>query len=180
MKKTTPKTSKPARSVTGKSASSDSPMNVDLLQQIVSMMSAHDLNTIDLRDGEKRIVLSRGQQVSAAPQMVSYAPPPPQASLSPASAASSSAPAPAQANDDANLIPIKSPMVGTFYAKASPEAKPFVSVGSKVDNDTDVCIIEAMKVFNSIKAECRGTIEKIVVEDRAAVEFGQVLFLVKP
>lgn len=71
-------------------------------------------------------------------------------------------------------------MVGTFYARPSPDAKPFVTVGSVVDEDTDVCIIEAMKVFNNIKAETRGTIAKVLVEDRATVEFGQVLFLVKP
>ena len=71
-------------------------------------------------------------------------------------------------------------MVGTFYSSSSPDAKPFVSVGTTVDEDTDVCIIEAMKVFNNIKAECRGTITKIQVENGATVEFGQVLFLVKP
>jgi acetyl-CoA carboxylase biotin carboxyl carrier protein len=81
---------------------------------------------------------------------------------------------------DEGLIPIKSPMVGTFYAASSPDAKPFVQVGSSVDEETDVCIIEAMKVFNNIKAECRGTIAKILVTNGQTVEFGQELFLVKP
>jgi acetyl-CoA carboxylase biotin carboxyl carrier protein len=71
-------------------------------------------------------------------------------------------------------------MVGTFYSSSSPEAKAFVSVGSTVDEDTDVCIIEAMKVFNNIKAETRGTIAKILVTNGQTVEFGQPLFLVKP
>ena len=71
-------------------------------------------------------------------------------------------------------------MVGTFYAKATPESKPFVTVGSQVDEETDVCVIEAMKVFNNIKAECRGSIAKILVTDGQTVEFGTVLFLVKP
>ena len=71
-------------------------------------------------------------------------------------------------------------MVGTFYAAASPDAKPFVSVGAQVDEETDVCVIEAMKVFNNIKAECRGTIAKILVTNGQTVEFGQPLFLVKP
>ena len=75
---------------------------------------------------------------------------------------------------------VKSPMVGTFYSSPTPEAKAFVSVGSAVDEDSDVCIIEAMKVFNNIKAECRGTIAKVLVENGATVEFGQTLFLVKP
>jgi acetyl-CoA carboxylase biotin carboxyl carrier protein len=71
-------------------------------------------------------------------------------------------------------------MVGTFYSAPSPDAKPFISVGSTVDEETDVCVIEAMKVFNNIKAECRGTIAKILVTNGQTVEFGQPLFLVKP
>ena len=78
------------------------------------------------------------------------------------------------------MIAIKSPMVGTFYAKPSPDAKAFVSVGSVVGDDTDVCVIEAMKVFNNIKAEVKGTITKVLAEDGKPVEFGQVMFLVKP
>jgi acetyl-CoA carboxylase biotin carboxyl carrier protein len=91
----------------------------------------------------------------------------------------SAAPAP-PVDEEAGLKPIKSPMVGTFYAAPSPDAKPFVNVGSKVDEESDVCVIEAMKVFNNIKAELRGTIAKILVQSGQAVEFGQTLFLVKP
>ena len=87
---------------------------------------------------------------------------------------------PGPADADAGLTAIKSPMVGTFYASPNPESKAFVSVGSTVDEETDVCIIEAMKVFNNIKAECRGTIAKIMVNNGQTVEYGQVLFLVKP
>ena len=90
-----------------------------------------------------------------------------------------SAPSTPAVSDEANLPTIKSPMVGTFYAAPSPEAKPFVSVGSTVDEETDCCVIEAMKVFNNIKAEVRGTIAKILVTDGQTVEFGQTLFLVK-
>ncbi len=173
MKRPTPKTRKTTKPVaTPKKAVTDSPMDVGLLQQIISLMSANDLNTVDLRDGEKRIVLNRGPNfVTAGPAQQMYAAP---------QAPASSVQAPAPVADESNLIPIKSPMVGTFYAKASPDAKPFISVGARVDDDTDVCIIEAMKVFNNIKAECRGTVEKVLVQDRATVEFGQVLFLVKP
>jgi acetyl-CoA carboxylase biotin carboxyl carrier protein len=87
---------------------------------------------------------------------------------------------PPPVDEEAGLKHIKSPMVGTFYAAPSPDAKPFVNVGSKVDEETDVCVIEAMKVFNNIKAELRGTIAKILVSSGQAVEFGQTLFLVKP
>ena len=151
-------------------------MDVNLLERIVQLMTANDLNTVDVRDGDKRVILKRGaQMVSVAAPTPSYAAP----VAAPAAGAAPSAKPQAEANEDANLTPIKSPMVGTFYAAASPDAKPFVSVGSRVDEDTDVCIIEAMKVFNNIKAECRGTIAKVLVNNGETVEFGQVLYLVK-
>jgi acetyl-CoA carboxylase biotin carboxyl carrier protein len=154
-----------------------SPMNTDLLQQIIKLMSANDLNMVDLRDGDKRVILRRGAVVA-----------PVQMSMSAAQHAAHAAPipAPVQATivekpaEDAGLVAIKSPMVGTFYSSPSPDAKPFVSVGSSVSDDTDVCIIEAMKVFNNIKAECRGTIAKVLISNGQTVEFGQTLFLVKP
>jgi len=71
-------------------------------------------------------------------------------------------------------------MVGTFYAQANPDSPPFVSVGAAVAPDKTVCIIEAMKIFNEIKAECSGTIVKVLVKNGEPVEFGQALFLVKP
>ena len=153
-----------------------SPMNVELLQQLVTLMSANDLNTVDLRDGDKRVILRRGAVVAPMVAPV-YAPAP---SPAPAGSPSPAATPASPANDDASLTPIKSPMVGTFYAAATPDAKPFVSVGSTIDDETDVCIIEAMKVFNNIKAETRGTIAKVLVSNGQTVEFGQTLFLVKP
>jgi len=159
---------------------STSPMDVDLLEQMVKLMSANDLNTVDVRDGDKRVILKRGA-VQAA-QTFSYAPAPVSggvASATPVTTPSASA-APGTPAEDPALIPIKSPMVGTFYSAASPDAKPFVQVGTAVTDDTDVCVIEAMKVFNNIKAETRGTITKVLVTNGQTVEFGQVLFLVKP
>jgi acetyl-CoA carboxylase biotin carboxyl carrier protein len=155
---------------------SNSPMDLGLLKEITRLMTENDLNTVEVRDGDKRVILKRGNLVvaSAAPMVAA-----PTAAQTAAAAAAGGG-SPEIANPDANLIPIKSPMVGTFYTSSSPDAKPFVSVGTTVDEDTDVCIIEAMKVFNNIKAECRGTITKIQVENGATVEFGQVLFLVKP
>ncbi|RDW21962.1 acetyl-CoA carboxylase biotin carboxyl carrier protein [Oceanobacillus chungangensis] len=82
----------------------------------------------------------------------------------------------AKANYDYEIV---SPMVGTFYAKASPESEKFVSQGSSVDNDTVVCIVEAMKLFNEIEAEVKGEIVEILVEDGELVEYGQPLFRVK-
>jgi acetyl-CoA carboxylase biotin carboxyl carrier protein len=71
-------------------------------------------------------------------------------------------------------------MVGTFYAAPNPDAAPFVTPGNAVTPDTDVCVIEAMKVFNTIKAETSGTIERVLIENGQPVEYGQPLFLVRP
>ena len=149
------------------------PMSVPLLRQLVRLMSDNDLTSLELRDGEQRIALSRG-----GPPTPAYDAPPPPAPMrrDPAT------PQPATEPDSpaSNLAEIKSPMVGTFYNSPSPDAKPFVQLGDKVGPDTDVCIIEAMKVFNNIKAEVGGTVEKMLVESGQAVEFGQILFLVRP
>src|SRR5207244_4243329 len=96
----------------------------------------------------------------ASSAATTYAPAP-QTSTASAPAGGAAAPV----DEDAGLVAIKSPMVGTFYAAGSPEAKPFVSVGTRIDEETDVCIIEAMKVFNNIKAETRGTIAKVLVSN---------------
>jgi acetyl-CoA carboxylase biotin carboxyl carrier protein len=78
------------------------------------------------------------------------------------------------------LIPIKSPTPGTFYKAPSPDAEPFVKVGSRVTPTTVVCMIEAMKIFNEIPAECNGVIAEVLVENQQPVEYGQVLFQVDP
>jgi acetyl-CoA carboxylase biotin carboxyl carrier protein len=147
------------------------PMDVSLLASIVKLMQENDLNTVELRDGEKRVMLSRGPGGAVVPGPMHYAAP-----------AGHSAPpaASAAAEESEKFLEIKSPMVGTFYSAASPDAKPFVSVRTEVSDETDVCVIEAMKVFNNVKAECKGTIAKILVNNGQVVEFGQVLFLVKP
>jgi acetyl-CoA carboxylase biotin carboxyl carrier protein len=149
------------------------PMDLSLLASIVKLMQDNDLNTVELRDGEKRVMLTRGPAMPATGP-IQYAAP-----------AGAAAPPPSAANgstaeDSIKYLEIKSPMVGTFYSSPSPDAKPFVSVRTEVSEETDVCVIEAMKVFNNVKAECKGTIAKIMVNNGQVVEFGQVLFLVKP
>jgi acetyl-CoA carboxylase biotin carboxyl carrier protein len=151
------------------------PMDVSLLQSLVKLMQANDLNMIELRDGEKRVVLQRGAAgVPVVTAVPTYAPVANSAPLPPAAAANGSE------DSSLKMLEIKSPMVGTFYTAPSPDAKPFVNVGSAVSEETDVCVIEAMKVFNNVKAECKGTIARILVNNGQAVEFNQVLFLVKP
>jgi len=140
-------------------------------------MSQHDLNEIDLREGDLRIRLRRGGAEVAAlpapnpaaglPQPAAPAPPEPAARHEPAKPVR-------------ELLPIKSPTVGTFYSAPSPDAEPFVRVGSKVAPTTIVCVIEAMKIFNEIPAEHSGVIAEILVENQQPVEFGQVLFRVDP
>jgi acetyl-CoA carboxylase biotin carboxyl carrier protein len=145
------------------------------LKELIKLMVDNDLTELDLNDEKESVTLKRavGQppvmQSVAAPQLASVAPAAPQ-----------DAAPPAEPDADAGLVPIASPMVGTFYSAQSPDADAFVNVGDAVEPETVACIIEAMKVFNEIRAEVKGTIARVLVEDGQAVEFGQPLYLVKP
>jgi acetyl-CoA carboxylase biotin carboxyl carrier protein len=101
------------------------------------------------------------------------------APAAPAPAAAPIAPAPAT-DDNSKYVTIKSPMIGTFYRKPSPDKSPFVEVGSSIGKGDVLCVIEAMKLFNEIEAEVTGKIVKILVDDMSPVEFDQPLFLVDP
>jgi acetyl-CoA carboxylase biotin carboxyl carrier protein len=140
-------------------------------------MNEHDLAEMDLRQGDQRIRLRRG------PETVTLAAAPIATVASTPSTASHGTPAEtkhgAAATDDGTLS-IRSPMVGTFYTAASPDSPPFVKVGDQVGPETTVCIVEAMKVFNEIPAECSGRIAAILAQSGDAVEFGQPLFRVEP
>ena len=122
--------------------------------------------------------LAGSEAVSYVPQPVAY--------QAPAAPVAAPAAAPAtktkteSTSDDSKYITIKSPMIGTFYRKPSPDKDVFVNVGSEVKNDTVVCVIEAMKLFNQIEAEVSGKIVKILVDDASPVEYDQPLFLVDP
>jgi acetyl-CoA carboxylase biotin carboxyl carrier protein len=116
------------------------------------------------------------KQAAPAPQAIQQAPA--QAPVQESTPAET--PAPSETQEDANLHKVTSPMVGTFYESPSPEAGPYVKVGSKIDEDSVICIVEAMKLFNEIEAEVKGEIVEILVKDGQLVEYGQPLFLVKP
>lgn len=152
-------------------------IDIRKLKELVRLMVENDLSELDLQDQEETVKIKRGG--AAAPVIhhapVAFAATP---AISVADDASDASDTPAV--DESSLLAIESPMVGTFYSSASPEAPPFVSVGSDINEGTVVCLIEAMKVFNEIKAECSGKIEKILVKSGEAVEFGQRLFLVRP
>ena len=150
----------------------ESVFDLERIRQLIELMKEHELGEIDLRQAEQRIRLSRGG--SAEP--VVYAAPP-VASPAVAAAPGSAAPAPAApAEDEAHIAYIKSPMVGTFYSKANPNAEPFVKVGDHVNGEQVICIIEAMKVFNEIPAEANGRILAVLVEDEEPVDFGRPLY----
>ena len=118
--------------------------------------------------------------ISFAPQPVAYhAPVATPVASAPATATAAEAKADSSA-DESKYVTIKSPMIGTFYRKPSPDKDLFVNVGSEVKNDTVVCVIEAMKLFNQIEAEVSGKIVKILVDDASPVEYDQPLFLVDP
>ncbi len=145
-------------------------MDMDEIKELVRLMVDNELSELDVSDGENKVKLKRG--AGGEPVMVA-AP----ASLAPAPVQADIA-EPASAEEE--FIEIKSPMVGTFYNAADPDSEPYVSVGAGVGADTIVCIVEAMKVMNEIKADCTGTITEICVKNSQPVEYGQVLFKVKP
>lgn len=113
----------------------------------------------------------------AQPTLVQQAAP---IAAAPAESTATINPAPKPKEVEANLLEIRSPMVGTFYRSSGPEKGPFVKVGDTIESGSVVCIVEAMKLFNEIESEISGKIVKVMVEDAAPVEYDQVLFLVEP
>ena len=148
-------------------------IDLKILRQLVKLMADNDLTELDLQDEGEKVKLRRGPKGPDVQYLPPTAAPAPVAA--PPAAAPSPAPAtpgeekPASSGTDDGLVPIESPMVGTFYRAASPEADPFVTEGDSINDESVVCILEAMKVFNEIKAEMNGTIAKILVEKLAAV-----------
>jgi acetyl-CoA carboxylase biotin carboxyl carrier protein len=149
-------------------------MNIDEVKALTDLMVANDLAEVMIRDGEKRIIIRRGIASLRTNPAVMAAPPPVSAHAPAALPPLTATPA-----VDPNLATIKSPMVGTFYLTPSPDAPAFVKLGDRVNPESVVCIIEAMKVFNEIKAEVAGIIESIEVGSGAPVEFGQILMKVR-
>ncbi len=139
------------------------------IKAIIDLMKENDLSTFEMEKDGFRLKMQKG--LGDQPIVVSAAP---AVGNGPAAAAP-----PAPAAEGSNLKDITSPMVGTFYRASSPEAAAFVDVGTKVNEDTVVCIIEAMKVMNEIKAETSGVITEVVAENSKPVQFGQVLFKVR-
>ncbi|MEI7766908.1 MAG: acetyl-CoA carboxylase biotin carboxyl carrier protein [Phycisphaerae bacterium] len=146
------------------------------VKDLLKLMNEYGLSELELTEGAGKILLRRGS-VAGASHVVHAAPVAHVAHAPVAAPTPAAAPA---ADDTAGLVAIKSPMVGTFYTAANPESPAFAKVGQQISDDSVVCIIEAMKVFNEIKAEASGTVVKILVNNGQVVEYGQPLFLIKP
>ncbi len=153
-------------------------MELKDIKAIIDLMKKNDLAVFEMEKDGFKLKLQKGASDVATYSMPAPAPvanyPAPSMPAPPAAAA----PVPAEAEKSA-LKDIVSPMVGTFYRASSPETPSFVEIGKQVDEESVVCIIEAMKVMNEIKAETNGTIAEIVAENGKPVQFGQVLFRVR-
>lgn len=150
-----------------------------IVQDVIHLMDASDINEISFEQGGVKIHLRRGPgmpfQTMAAPTMMA-APVMAASVAAPATAGASAAPAPSAEKGNTQ----NSPMVGTFYRASSPESKPFIEEGDKVEVGQVYCIIEAMKLMNEVKAEVAGKVTKILVQNGQAVEFNQPLIVIDP
>ena len=155
-------------------------VNLDELRELIALLRENGLAELELENEGFRVRLRRESAVTESAPVAAPAPAP--APEKPASAPASSGPthpgtqATTAASQDQDLHIIPSPIVGTFYRSPSPSADPFVKIGSSVEADTVVCIIEAMKLMNEIQAETSGEVVKIYVENGQPVEYGQPLF----
>lgn len=168
-------------------------IDIRKLKELVRLMVENELTELDLEDQQETVKIRRGSETQT---VVNHQPVIYQGVGGPApiSAPRARHPVPEDfgaepsvdgavpdvGEEDSDLVAIESPMVGTFYSAPNPDADPYVAVGSSVSDDSVVCIVEAMKVFNEIKAGVTGKIERQMVKDGEAIEFGQKLFLVRP
>jgi acetyl-CoA carboxylase biotin carboxyl carrier protein len=155
-------------------------MDLKQIHELIKIVNKSNIGEISIEDKDGKVTIKQKEEAAvtytAAPSQAVYAP----AAAAPATAPAASTPAPAAAPKADNLITIKSPMIGTFYRRSSPDKPLLADVGTDVAAGKVVCIIEAMKLFNEIESEISGTIVKVLVEDASPVEFDQPLFLVEP
>lgn len=159
-------------------------MDLKQIHELIKIINKSNIGEISIEDKDGKVTIKQKDekivQVAAAPQVYNVAP---AAAPAPAPAAApvSTAPAaPAASASTDNYVTIKSPMIGTFYRRPSPDKPIFAEVGDEVAPGKVVCIIEAMKLFNEIESEVKGKIVKVLVEDASPVEYDQPLFLVDP
>jgi acetyl-CoA carboxylase biotin carboxyl carrier protein len=155
---------------------------VDLkdIKAIIDLMKKNSVSEFELEKQDFKIRLKRGMNGGVASTTYEEGPNLVYTQVPAALPPGAGVPAPATPVTASNELEIKSPMIGTFYRSPSPEAAPYAEVGTEVNADTVVCIIEAMKVMNEIKAEAKGVITQVMVENAKPVEFGQALFKIRP
>ncbi len=154
-------------------------MDLKQIHELIKIVNKSNIGEISIEDKDGKVTIKQKEEqivtVAAAPQQVYNVAP-----QAPIQQAATSAPAAPVAPAPSNTITIKSPMIGTFYRRSGPDKPAFAEVGTEVAPGKVVCIIEAMKLFNEIESEVKGTIVKVLVEDASPVEYDQPLFLVEP
>jgi acetyl-CoA carboxylase biotin carboxyl carrier protein len=159
-------------------------LDLKQIKQIIDLMKRSELTEFEVEEEGFKIKIKRnsGEQPIVSSSMLSAHPFPIGAvpvEAAPARAAAQAAPAAPAAEDETGIGYVKSPMVGTFYRSPSPDSPSFADVGTKVEDKTVICIIEAMKIMNEIQAEAKGTVVEVLVENGQPVEYGQRLFKLK-
>ncbi len=162
-------------------------MDFKQIQELIKLVNKSNLSELTIEEKDFKVTIKQKEEIiqqtlisgqfQQAPQALAPAPAPAALPASPAATTAAAAPA---ADDTSKYVTIKSPMIGTFYRKPSPDKPLFVEVGTEVTPGKVVCIIEAMKLFNEIESEVKGKVVKILVEDQSPVEYDQPLFLVDP
>ena len=161
-------------------------MELKEIQQLIKLVSNSSVDEVKIEKQDFKLAIKKNQ---AATEFVTAAPVAAPMSAAPVAPAPAAAPSPApdapaapaaEAEDNSNYVEVKSPMIGTFYRKPSPDKPVFANVGDTIAKGDVVCVIEAMKLFNEIESEVSGTIVKILVDDANPVEYDQPLFLVDP
>lgn len=160
-------------------------MDIKDIQNLIKFVSKAEVSEVKYKTKDFEITIKTplgGSEVNYMQQPAVYHTAPQQAApaAAQASAPVANTPAADTVSDDSKFVTIKSPMIGTFYRKPSPDKDVFVNVGDEVSNGKVVCVIEAMKLFNQIESEVSGKIVKILVDDASPVEYDQPLFLVDP
>ena len=152
-------------------------MDIKEIQELIKFVAKSGVSEVSIdRKDFKITIKAQGN----APAVVNMQAAPMPMAAAPAPVAAAPAPAAPVASENANLITIKSPMIGTFYRSASPDKPAFVNVGDKIGPGNVLCVIEAMKLFNEIESEVSGKIVKILIDDASPIEYDQPLFLVEP
>jgi len=169
-------------------------MDYKQIQDLIKLVSKSELSEIRLKDGDFELTIRNKNYVKGSnaiassviaapavmPQLASAPVPAPASVSAPAAKADIEIAKKDEAKTDANLVEVRSPIVGTFYRSPSPDKPAFVQVGDSISIGSVVCIVEAMKLFNEIESEVSGKIVKVLVEEASPVEYDQVLFLVDP